>query len=745
MPGQHPTRVRFTFGPIEVDTATGEVRNGGVRIKLSGQPLKMLLVLLARPGQVVTREELRNEIWPDNTFVDFEHGLHAGMNKLRRALNDSTGAPKYIETVPTRGYRFIGKLDDELPAIIPAAAVPVPGPPKPGPGGRIAAFVIGIALVGGAIAWRFWPHPVPAPIWKFSRITSPSSASFETPALSPDGRLVAYSSDDNPEGHQDIYVKQIASGQPVRLTFDGFNNTSPQFSPDGTRIVFRSGRNGGGIYEVPAGGGPARLIARQGHDPRYSPDGLEVAYWKGAPSIGESIPGNGEVWIAPLNGDAPRRVGAQLTTARHPVWSPDGKALLVVGYGAATSLKSSALDWWLVSKNGSTVVKTGAYQLLLQSGLRHDNTPVTPVPRAPEPGCWSAAGNRVTFSRHSGDARNIWQLAISPETGRVESGLERLTTGAALEISPSCAGDSFVFSSSQIKSSIWSFPMESNTGAAGKAMAPEPNEQRNPTFSKDGRFVAYLSTRAGPGNVILHELATGNEQIVAPSALVQGFPVPNSTGDRVAYVVYEQRDRRVVYVSSPGEVPQKLCEGCLRATDWSLADKGLLVFLGNPYQIDYLDVASRQRTTLLRHPSYQLLYGKFSPDNRWISFTARIDSSHGRIFIAPFAGLQPVAENTWIPIADADPDDYAVWSRDGLTMYFTSSRDGFTCLWGQRLDAEHHRPVGNVFEVAHFHGRLRFEHKGFSLSDGRVSIALAEKIGSIWMMSRSNTGNPGVR
>jgi Tol biopolymer transport system component len=569
---------------------------------------------------------------------------------------------------------------------------------------------------------------------------------YESPTLSPDGSLVAYSSDENPEGYQELYVKQIAGGQPVRLTFDGFNNTTPHFSPDGSKIVFRSGRNGGGIYEIPAWGGSARLIARDGLAPRYSPDGSEVAYWKGAPSIGDSIPGNGEVWIAPVNGGSPRRVATQLSTARRPIWSPDGKRLLVVGYLAATSLRSAALDWWVVSTHaseghGSAAVKTGAYDLLIRAGLAHGQETVTPVPSTPEPGCWSTAGNKVTFSRQSGDARNIWQLSISPETGSVEGGLERLTTGSGNELDPSCSGNAFVFASNERKANIWSFSLNSKSARALRPVAEEPAEQRNPSFSKDGRFLAFLSTRSGPGNVSLRELATGKEQIVAPSSLVQGFPIASSSGDRVAYASYEPHDRRAVYVSSPSEAPQKICEGCLRATDWSSGDKGLLVFGEDPYQIDYVDVASHHRTTLLKHPVYRLLYGRYSPDNRWISFTARTDSSHGRIFIAPSDGLKPIADHTWIPVAEVAPDDYASWSPDGSSMYFTSSRDGFTCLWGQRLEAVSHRPEGKAFAVEHFHGRLRMNHKGWSVSDTRIAITLEQKTGCIWMMSPAKSGD----
>src|SRR5262249_42705649 len=149
----------------------------------SGQPLKILLALMGRPGELVTREELRGEIWPDKTFVDFEHGLHAAMNKLRRALNDSAEAPKYIETVPTRGYRFIGALTEEKESISPPVTIAEnssrASPAKLRIGAALAAIAIGLAAT--AIFWSVRRHSNASPIWKLTRITMPTGSSYESP------------------------------------------------------------------------------------------------------------------------------------------------------------------------------------------------------------------------------------------------------------------------------------------------------------------------------------------------------------------------------------------------------------------------------------------------------------------------------------------------------------------------------------------------------------------------------------
>ena len=95
------------FGVFEVDLRAGELRKQGMRVKLQEQPFQILAMLLDHPGEVVTREDLRKKLWPDDTFVDFDHSLSTGINKIREALGDSAESPRYIETVPRRGYRFI--------------------------------------------------------------------------------------------------------------------------------------------------------------------------------------------------------------------------------------------------------------------------------------------------------------------------------------------------------------------------------------------------------------------------------------------------------------------------------------------------------------------------------------------------------------------------------------------------------------------------------------------------------------
>jgi len=116
---------QYRFGVFEANAATGELRRQGLRIKLNAQPFQVLLMLLERPGELITREEISRQLWPDGTFVDSEHGLNSAVNRIREALGDSAGNPRFVETLARRGYRFVAPVE-QISAAEPGT---VPSPP----------------------------------------------------------------------------------------------------------------------------------------------------------------------------------------------------------------------------------------------------------------------------------------------------------------------------------------------------------------------------------------------------------------------------------------------------------------------------------------------------------------------------------------------------------------------------------------------------------------------------------------
>jgi eukaryotic-like serine/threonine-protein kinase len=712
----------FSFGVVLYEMATGRKAFGGNSAAVVHEAiLNRAPTPLARvnPDSPPELERIVNKAVEKDRRLRYQSAaeIRTDLQRLKRD-SDSSRTPRFEEAKPAARNRRIG------PAI------------------GVAALALGVLLtllltlnVGGLRdRWTHGTEALQTP-WKVNRLTTdPGLSDFA--ALSPDGKLVAYASDRSLDGEPDLYIKQVAGGQPIRLTSDGMGNTMPDFSPDGSKIVFRSDREGGGIFEIPAFGGDARLLAHEGRNPKFSPDGLQVAYWVGDAGVAAAIPGTGTVWVVPVAGGPPQLVGQNFTAVRYPIWSPDGKHLLMVGYTAAKAYDESAIDWWLVPTDGGIAVRTGAEQALVHGGVKALEPSATPD--FPIPACWSASTNTILFSAVGGSTYNLWGLGITPRTGRANGTLRRVTTGAGNDINVSCApSGEFAFTNVQDRTDIWVIPFDLNRGEAKgplQRITQGPSSRGYASLSNNGRYVAFSSDQSGQQNIWIRDLVTAKESSVDSSSFRELYPVVNASGTRVAFSVFE-KNKRVVYASAPGGAPEKLCEGCLRATDWSRDDKAVLVFGGDPYQIDILDLASHEQTPLLKHPNYSLLYGRLSPDNRWVSFTVRTEPSRGHISIAPIDGPRPIPESAWITIAPSEAQEWANWSPDGKLLYFTSNRDGHRCLWGQRLDPASHRPQGDPFPVQHFHGRLSYQNDGWSVGGGRIGLVLDEAAGNIWMMS----------
>src|SRR5262245_3317154 len=230
------------FGVFELDVRSGELRKAGVRLSLPDQPLQVLIALLERPDELVTRDELRQRLWPSDTFVDLEHGLNAAVKRLRDVLGDSADTPRFIETVPRRGYRFITPVDGTAP--IPARRASSRwwwGP---------AAALAGIIAALGA--WRLRPEPPtmnPDAPMKVVQLTSMTGVE-DGPSFSPDGTMMAFAHGQfgiyGPvtffEGNTGVYVAAVGSGEARRLSPDHSQDKivdyEPSWSPDGQHIAF---------------------------------------------------------------------------------------------------------------------------------------------------------------------------------------------------------------------------------------------------------------------------------------------------------------------------------------------------------------------------------------------------------------------------------------------------------------------------------------------------------------------------
>ncbi len=619
MSGARPTRVKF--GPFEADAHTHEIWKHGIKIKLVGQPFEILAILLEKPGELVTREELRERLWPSDTFVDFDHGLNAAVNKLREALSDSAETPRYVETLPRRGYRFVAPVEQIAAQVVPAAPPPLgtvltvprvkpvespsvsddtdPKPPATAaaieeqPRGRTwriflgAAVLAAIALVAaGRLFWRA-VHPLfiesagtPANGQRIRQLTNFADETSE-PAFSPNGINVAFRRQSPKPGGSGIYVKSIETEEVTQIT-QNERDCCPAWAPDGKMIAFTRSAEGNdsdvGIYLVSAEkekktavnyngenltvilAGKERRMDVVGPSPKrgelsWSQDGKSIAYSAGngifllslesstakrvtqAPPMtedwGPSFSADGEkilfvrspdsgipeeiLSVPKSGGDATRIVSQHARVLGAPQWSMDGKSIIFSSdFGSHPGLWRAPLDSSTVpvqiSDSGwrPAVAKMGyrlAYQRITHSlniwelelgdpnraSQRQEQHILVPstseTDQGPAPQI-SPDGKKLAFMSDRSGTMEIW---VSDRDGSNPVQVTAVAGAGTPRWSPD--SQSIVFDANdRTGTKIYKIKLGS---AAPQLLTADEYENRCPSWSRDGKWVYFASTRSG--------------------------------------------------------------------------------------------------------------------------------------------------------------------------------------------------------------------------------------------------------
>ena len=401
------------FGFFEVNLDTGELRKRGRKITLQEQPFKVLALLLLRPGEVVTREELQRSLWPADTFVDFDESLNKAIQKLRQALEDSAERPRYVETVPRRGYRFVAIVEPPNGAQ-PEQAAGKPGE-SPAPPGRETrlhgwriALIATLVVSAGTILAMWLSRPGSAPRVPVRRLALAPAGVTSEPAISPDGRHIAYVAG---EGSQrQLWIQDLDRTEPrvipesdgAQLPFWSPDSESVAFaaggelrraggetgeapavcslppemflgggwSPDGESIVFSIGKKG--IYEVPVRGGPPRLIVKVDTGPGKGdhfdnpsmlpmPDGSRVLLF-----ASQQLPVRHEIEVHSLKTGQRKVVVSQ--DAVFPVYSPTGHILYTKAHSGWLQAVPFSLATLAVAGEPVTIARIGEYPSVARDG-----------------------------------------------------------------------------------------------------------------------------------------------------------------------------------------------------------------------------------------------------------------------------------------------------------------------------------------------------------------------------------------
>ena len=606
--------------------------------------------------------------------------------------------------------------------------------------GAVAAVVL--AAVG--LGWWFGGSGEPAtqtpPRYNLSQLTRDTGFTGQ-PALSPDGRLLAYASNRGEEGNLDIWVQQLGGGNPIRRTTDEANDQTPSFSPDGNRIVFRSNRDGGGIYVVPALGGSPRRIAAAGRDPRFSPDGSHVSYSTGRVNTKNQI----FYWteIAPSSGGAARRVETNLAVAVSAVWSPDGKQLLVAGSTESAEFgRTTELDWWLQPVEGGEAISLRAREMFDAAGFGIGGR-VGRRFNFPSPRTWLAEGNWVIFraTMRDGGTRNVWRMQISPSDGRVLGEPQRLTAGTG-EREPSASRDGRIaFSNATTDWDIWSLPLDPNRAQARgepERVVSGLSADQFPSISGDGRKLVYTSDRSGNMDIWLRDLESGGDTpvTVGPDAEYRGVISPDGT--KVAFLRHREGETNIHVIELSRGTERLLIEDAGALMDWTPDGKKILYYTTSPIRWKTADIASgRQQDLGLEHSQHPVHSVRFSPDQNWLSF--KLQAPGAPLFVSSLKDGRAQDESRWIALGNASggsASGHNWWSPDGNTLYFVSNQDEFNCIWAQTLDPATKRPKGPPKAVQHFHDLLRSAGAAsfaYGMTADRHYLPLGETKSNIWL------------
>jgi len=531
----------------------------------------------------------------------------------------------------------------------------------------------------------------------------------------------------------------------VQVTKDPAHDWQPDWSPDGSRLAFRSEREGGGLFIVPVLGGTERRVAPFGYRPRWSPDGSQILFYASI-LAGSSQPR--KAYVVSLDGQAPREVFAEFDVSR-AAWHPDGKRVTVRG-----EYRGSPAGLWTVPIAGGTPVRI--------DGAPSVTREMAELLASSRDFAWAPSGTALYVEGTSRGVVDLWRLDVDPQKLVFVGGPDRLTTGPGSEsdVAVSRDGKRVAFTIRDFSSRIWLFPFDARTGKSGGDGRPitEGGNVGASDLTSDGKKLVYQAERDGKWELRVRSLDDDRETVLVPpdDHVSRVSPRWSRDGKHLAYrlVTYLNQEgtewaTHIVLLGAGGGGEEALTSPTSRVNDiaydwsndgqWILATsrrgserEGLCLF-----PVSAAPRAESRMRVLFEKPPYRLWQGRFSPDERWICFNAERPEFPGlsRIYVVPASG------GDWTPITDeTDWADKGRWAPDGRTIYFLSNRQsGFFNVWGIRVDPRTGTPVGGAFRVTTFEnpGRMILVNLGntdISLTSNRLVVPMADVSGNIWVL-----------
>jgi Tol biopolymer transport system component/DNA-binding winged helix-turn-helix (wHTH) protein len=646
--GTPPGLIRF--GPFALDPINRELRKRGYLVRLQPQQLAVLLLLTYRAGQLVSREEIHQHIWGNDTFVDFERGINFSINQIRAALGDDADNPRFIETIPRRGYRFIAATENGEPitAADSASVTPISLDRKSTTSADqeqvsassdvratlparslfttkiLIALALPAILVAGFLGYRAVSnrvgHTARAPLrsaFPTMRITQLTSlpGDYRSPTFSPDGKQIAFLWDGENRGRRDLYMQLVGGEKPLRLTYTstGFVCCA-DWSPDGQRIVFGRFEDGGcGVFTIPALGGSERKLS----------DMACPEFGVGDGAVQWTADGKSLVLTDRCAPDAPQGivVFSLQTSEKRCLHSPPVGDLGDTGLVISPDQKTVAFLRW--PTGGLPEIYTVAFSGGNLQQLTHDffDTDVLTL-------MWSADGKYITFepthdrmARVAASGGPVEFEAVYPKIGTPSRDYRRLAY-----IEPSLGW--------RWSPGIWRVKL---THAGGKVasqariLVSVPGGDDSAQLSADAQQLVFASARSGT-----HQLWRSNTAGSDPLQLTlfdQGYPgTPrwSPDGKWIAFDYKVTGHSQIFLVNSEGRNVHALSSGNYEDSVPSWSRDGKAVYFashrtGN-WQVWRRELSSERETQITRHGGFAafesydaktIYYSKFEGGGIW--------------------------------------------------------------------------------------------------------------------------------
>ena len=530
------------FGPFEANLAARELRKAGVRLKLQDQPFRVLQTLLEKPGEVVTREELQERIWGEDTYVDFDKSLSAAIGKVREALGDSRTRPRYIETIPKVGYRFIGEIDAGPGR--PVASIQDPRRSSPWQRWALAAGLAAAAVLASFYVPRSRPLEQSRPL-RAVPLTAYEGAE-EFPTFSPDGSQVAFAWNRYDGQGPALYVKSMGSEQPRPLTTGAGSATNPAWSPDGESIAFVTPGEEGARCElklIPPTGGAIRtltsLTCRAGafdySSLSWSPDSRVIAY-PDRPDV------DGAWGLSAV--DVTTHETWRLTDPPLGIFGDDAPAFSRNGDRLAFLRRNSAFN--------ASEIRT--------IELRPDMRPTAASSAVPLSGPYPFRGvNSVVWSKDDSTLLFLQGGAVWRAASGGGAATQTLAVGGWLRsasLDPS--NGHLAFAQQRPDTDIWRLDRES--GETRQLIASTHLDWFQ-SISPDGRRIAWTSFRSGFSEVWVSDADGSNRQQLTFLESQSGAPTWSPDGDWIVFDTRVNGNGDLYFVDSHGGPARPLLAG----------------------------------------------------------------------------------------------------------------------------------------------------------------------------------------